>query len=248
MFSRLVVSCRHLVKVLFKPFAWCVIGFICVMLSYAIMHAVNDFLSLGVSREFSNTWYYLSSWWSYVLLALCGYLPLSYTSILNKGVLFSLIIFTASIAASNTLVYFELLPNITATALTAGMVILSILLVSLRFIIHIHDGDFYTPSPGNIYLIINKPRTFIELLGMITSGFVGGFTIYHDGFTYWFSRKEGVLVKTYEPDWYKGKRLIYVCESTPENIDDLDSLPGRSWSFWNNCVFTPLRFKRRWLK
>lgn len=237
---------QNLVRVESKRFLWCVFMFVGLMFSYSILNTVDEYFSLSISDNFRHRWYFITTDLSFILISLCGYFGLSYTSILNKGVMLSIVIFTIGIMISNIMVLFDVMVNQVGSALFAGFMILSLLLFCLRFISRIEDGDHYKPQPDKIYLIVNKPRSFYEFLGLLWSAIGGGFTIYHNDFTYWFSREKGVLIKSHDPDWYKGRRMLFVCFATPENIQDLETLPGLKWSIWNNCVFTPLRFKRRW--
>lgn len=200
----------------------------------------------SVSDEIYDAIYFFASDLSVVALALACYFSLSYTSVVNKGLSLSAVIISTLIFASNMLVEYSPIPVGSTTGLFVFGGVFSTLLFLLRFLFRIYEGGYMKPEHDRIYLIVNKPRNFIGMIGLLYSGIGGGFSAYVNGDCYWFPRKEKCLVKTHDKDYYKGRYLIDCGPVTGDKINDLESMIGQKWSIFNNCFTVFGRWRRKW--
>jgi len=211
---------------------------------------VCEYSSVFVPDHFSDdlydSIYFFTEDASSIFLALACYFSLPYSSIVLKGVSFSVVVVAISVMLCNIFVKIEILPATSATGLSVVLVLSMLQIFMIRFIFHKGDGEYCTPESGTIYLIIDKPHDFWGLLGLIKSALGGGLSVYIDGNCYWFSREKGVLVKTNDPDWYRGKQMINWGTATPEKIADLEAMKGQRWSIFNNCFTVFGAWRRKW--
>jgi hypothetical protein len=156
------------------------------------------------------------------------------------------VIVAANIAIANNIIGLLNLPEPINLALFFTLLIISLHLFLLRFMLRLSSDKFHKPEDGTIYLIVTKPHNFLGMLGLFWSGLGGGSSVYVDGVCYWFSSEKGALVKTTDPDWYKGKRMIDCGRRSPDKIAELDKLVGMRWSIWNNCFTVFARWRREW--
>lgn len=205
-----------------------------------------SFIPLSVSDVvYWNAYLYSEDLASLLLAAAC-YTSLSYTSVVVKGVSLSAVVIAGCLIPVNIMSALGFIPKSYAIGILLAMVFAALQLFLVRFILRIEEHSFTTPRPETVYLIINKPRSLPGMLGLLWSGIGGGFTAYVDGQCYWFSRKSGTLVKEYDPQWYRGKRMINCGAASDEKIADLEGMIGKKWSIWNNCFTVFGAWKRRW--
>jgi len=203
-----------------------------------------------VPSSFSDTFYDNFYFWtedlSTIAFALACYLSLSYTSIILKGVALSAVIISIAIMVLNFIVETAGLPKIPSTGFAFAAIVFVLFAFLIRFLFKVKDGGYGKPKHDHIYLIVNKPHNLIGMLGLFYSGIGGGFSAYVNGDCYWFPKEEGKLVKTHDPDWYKGRHIIDCGPVTGNKINDLESMIGQKWSLFNNCFVVFSRWRRRW--
>lgn len=198
------------------------------------------------SNAFYDSLYFLTEDLASIFLALACYFSLSYTSVILKGVSLTAVIITVLLFSFNIVIDLGLLPTASATTLTIALFIISFMLFTVRFLFRSTNATWGKPAVNAIYLIIDKPHSFLGMLGLFWSGIGGGYSVYHNGDCYWFPRTEGKMVKTHEPDWYKGRYMINCGPATPAKLADLESMIGQKWSIFNNCFVAFGKWKRRW--
>ena len=215
-------------------FLWGVFEFVPALLP----HLIGDDLYWAV--------YFYAEDMASVMLAMACYFSLSYTSVLLKGVALTIVIISSMLIPCNILV------DVGAIPASYGVGLLIILVFSIaqcfmvRFMLRASSDRITNPRDDIVYLIVNKPRNFWGMIGLLWSGIGGGFTAYVAGECYWFSRESGVLVKTTDKNWFRGKQMIDCGEATSEKIADLEALVGQRWSVLNNCFTVFGSWKRRW--
>lgn len=215
-------------------------------MGWVIFEYLPSFVPSSFSDEQYSVIYFLSEDFSTVLLTLACYFSLSYTSIILKGVSLSTVVIASSIMIFNAMIEFVPLSISQSFGLSFIATFIAIQCFMTRFIIRMDTGEYGLPNSGEIYLIVSKPHGFMGLLGLIWSGIGGGFSIYIDGDCYWFPRDKGELVKTHDPDWYKGKRMISCGPKTPEKMAELNDMIGQKWSIFNNCFTVIASWSRKW--
>lgn len=213
--------------------------------SWLICEFAPALIPSSASDDLYWTLYYYSEDLSTILLALACYTALSYTSTVLKGISLSVVVVACGLLLFNILINIFEFPKVPATAMMIVFILLSLQLFMARFIFRL-DPSRSVPDLNHIYLVVTKPHNLWGMAGLFWSGVGGGFSVYADGWCYWFSREAGVMVKEYDPDYYKGRRLIDCGVVTADKIDDIDDLVGTKWSIWNNCFTVFGRWRRIW--
>lgn len=212
------------------------------LLAWLLLETAPAFISPFLDDEIYSFVYFLTEDWAGVSLALAFYTGLSYTSTLLKLSAFMAVIVSSLFALSN--LFIESLPDVWYPAFVLSCVAGALILSSVRFAFVPRKN--ITPRHDSLYLVVRKPSTPLDLIGLIYSGLGGGFAAYYNGAVWKFDRKTKKLIKKFDPTYYVGKRLIDYGSPMPGMISDLDQMVGTNWSVFNNChsVFTSLG--RKW--
>lgn len=211
-----------------------------------IMELLPAVVPASVSDEVHGDIYFFAEDTSSILLALACYFSLSYTSIVLKGVSLSAVVVTIFLFVFNLIIDSGVLQPSSALAITIGGFIFVLMLFAVRFLFKSTNGTYGKPAVNAIYLIIDKPHDFLGMLGLLWSGVGGGYSVYINGACYWFPRDKGMMVKTFDPDWYKGRYMINCGPATADKIADLEAMVGQKWSILNNCFTVFGRWRRKW--
>lgn len=211
-----------------------------------ILLMVPAVVPASFSDEMYDFIYFLTSDLSVIALASAFYVSLSYTSIVNKGLALISIIISTLVFVSNHVIEHTPIPKDSSTGLLVFSGVLITGLFLIRFLFKTYSGGYMKPEHDRIYLIVNKPRNFLGMMGLFYSGIGGGFSAYVNGDCYWFSKEASSLVKTRDKDWYKGRYLIDCGPVTGDKINDLESMIGQKWSIFNNCFTVFSRWRRKW--
>lgn len=214
---------------------------------WLVLELLPGFTPASLSDDLYSKLYFFTEDTASIALALACYFSLSYTSVILKGVSLTAVITTILLFGFNTIMNFGLLPGTSATALTIAVFIIALMLFAVRFLFRSTNATWGKPAVNAIYLIIDKPHSFLGMLGLFWSGIGGGYSVYHNGDCYWFPRSEGKMVKTHDQDWYKGRYMINCGPATPDKLADLESMIGQKWSIFNNCFVAFGKWKRRWV-
>ena len=218
---------------------------VCFFVSWLVCEFAPAVIPSSASDDLYWTLYFFSEDLSTILLALACYTALSYTSTILKGISLTVIVVACCLMISNALIEFMDFNESTAMALMVAFILISLQFFLTRFVFRM-DHTYTAPEPGRVYLIITKPHDLWGMVGLFWSGIGGGFSAYVDGTCYWFSREAGVMIKEYDPDYYKTRQIIDCGIATADKIADLDSLVGCKWSIWNNCFTVFGRWRREW--
>lgn len=139
----------------------------------------------------------------------------------------------------NILLDIEFIPEGMPAAFSISVIALCAmwLCFSLLYKFDNHKSDEI--EPGYIYEIIGKPRLDIQMIWFVFSGGHGGSYAITEGKTcIYFCR---VLRKSIKEEldhsYLKGKKIIKLCKSTPENVMMYDSKANRRFNIWRNCYW-----------
>ncbi len=194
---------------------------------------------------YDNVYFFTEDLASVVIFAVM-YSSLAYTAIVMKGISLAGCTFAISLMIVNWSSWLMDAPENFSLSIFLTLVYTLLLLLLIRFMVRVEDTNDISPDPKRIYMIVTRPRDLWGVVMLLLSGLGGGFSMYLDGDCYWFPRKEGILIKEYDPDWYKNKYIIDCGDATPERITELEDMIGRKWSIFNNCFTAFLPLYRRW--
>lgn len=210
--------------------------------AWFLLEVCPAFVSPFLGDDAYSTMYFLTEDWASVCLAAALYFGLSYTSTTLKMAAFVAVVLATFYAVTNLAII--PLDDGWGISLIIASIMVAAILAAMRFVFM--DGGDGKPEDGHIYLIIRKPHTVMDLLGLFYSGIGGGFVAYHDGNIWKFKKSAGVLVKEPNALYYTGKRMIDCGPATPEMLADLDGLLGARWSIFNNCFTVFAGWRRKW--
>ena len=200
----------------------------------------------SMSDEGYRTLYLFSEDIASIVLASACYFSLTYTSTVLKGLSLATVVIAASLFGANLLVAFTPITASFETGIILGTVILAVYLILIRFIFRLNRSSPDKIKAGNIYLVYDKPHSFIGMLGLFLSGRSGMVSAWASGYCYRFSTSADGLLKEIKEDYLIGKTLVDYGPATENRVASLDALVGQKWSLFNNCFTVFSRWRREW--